>query len=188
MAHGLETVLAAAEELRDEPRFHFVLVGEGAEKASLRRRAAALRLTNVEFVDQQPRSRVPEWYAACDVGLVMLRDRALFRAVLPSKIFEILACARPVLVGVGGEARGVVEASGAGFYVPPEDPAALAAAARRLASGELDLGAMGRAGRAYVLAHYDRRRQARRYLELLRGVVGSRGGPRPVDPRESADG
>src|SRR5205085_7652336 len=105
MAHGLHHVLEAAEALRDEPDKLFVFVGEGAEKDNLKRMAAERRLTNVQFIDQQPKARVPLFDAACGLGLVTLRDAPLFQEVLPSKIFEYLGMERPLLLSVGGEAR-----------------------------------------------------------------------------------
>jgi glycosyltransferase involved in cell wall biosynthesis len=173
MAHGLETVLDVAEALSDDQRFLFALVGEGAEKARLKAVAAERRLVNVQFHDQQPKHRVPEIYAACDLGLVTLRDRPLFRAVLPSKIFELMACERPILISVGGEARRLVEESGGGLYVPPEDAPAMAAAVRRLAA-DFDLAALGRAGRRFVLAGFSRPRQALRYRDLLARTIARR--------------
>jgi glycosyltransferase involved in cell wall biosynthesis len=171
MAHGLGDVLEAARLLRDEPRLLFVFVGEGAEKEALRRTAAAQRLDNVQFIDQQPKARVPLFYAACDLGLVTLRDTPLFQEVLPSKLFEYLGMERPVLLTVGGEARRVVEEAGGGEFVAPGDAAALAEAVRRLAGAPERLAEMGRRGRAFVLAHYDRAALAGRYLDLLAGVA-----------------
>lgn len=178
MAHALEVVLDAAAQLAGDDDKLFVFVGEGAEKDRLRRLAGERSLPNVRFVDQQPRERVPLYYAACDVGIVPLRDTPLFQDVLPSKIFEYLAMERPILLAVGGQARRLVEASGGGLYVPPGDAAALAAAVRRAASGSVDLEAMGRRGREYVLRHYDRRVLARRYMAILRRVAN--GGEAPV--------
>lgn len=173
MAHRLEVVLEAADTLRDDPDTLFVLVGEGARKNPLRDLATDLRLPNVQFIGQQPKERVPLFYSASDVGLVTLRDTPLFQEVLPSKIFEILAMERPILLSVGGQARELVESSGGGVYVPPGDSAALVAAIRSLQERSSALREMGRLGRKFVLEHYDRREQARRYLELLRGVVKS---------------
>jgi len=168
MAHSLHVVLEVAARLRDDPSKLFVFVGEGAEKDTLKRLAGELRLDNVQFIDQQPKERVPRFYAACDVGLVTLRDTPLFQEVLPSKIFEYLAMERPILLSVGGQARELVEASGGGLYVAPEDAPAMLKAIRRLAAcGEDELARMGRAGRAFVVAGYDRREQADRYLDLL---------------------
>lgn len=174
MAHGLDTMIDAAELLRNDPRILFALVGEGAEKARLRRLAEERGLTNVRFVDQQPKARVPRFYAACDVGLVCLRDRPLFREVLPSKIFELMGSERPILIAVDGEARQVVEAAQAGWFVPPEDPAALAAAVERLVGDPAARAAAGRSGRRRVVERFSRPALARRYLEVLQGVIDRR--------------
>jgi glycosyltransferase involved in cell wall biosynthesis len=171
MAHALDKVLEAARRLREEKRLLFVFVGEGAEKENLRRRAGEWNLTNVQFIDAQPKTRVPSFYAACDLGIVTLRDTALFQEVLPSKIFEYLGMERPILLGVGGEARRLVEASGAGEFVPPEDVDSMVAAIRRLSGDSFRLAEMGRRGRAYVLKHYDRRELARQYSEVLEAFV-----------------
>lgn len=171
MAHSLETLLEAARRLQDEPRFHFAFVGEGSEKAALQRRAAEWNLSNVQFIGQQPKDRVPLFYAACDLGLVSLRDTPLFQEVLPSKIFEYLGMERPILVGVGGEARRLIEDARAGEYVPPQDATSLVSAIRRLSAPGSGLAEMGDRGRKYVLARYDRRELATRYLDLLQGII-----------------
>jgi glycosyltransferase involved in cell wall biosynthesis len=167
MAHALHVVLEAAREFRDEPDKLFVFVGEGARKDQLKRQAAELELTNVQFIDQQPKQRIPLFYAACDIGLVTLRNTPLFQDVLPSKIFEYLGMERPVIISVDGEARRLVEEAGAGEFVPPENVTALVDAVRRLTAAPERLEAMGRSGRQYVLAHYDRKALAARYADLL---------------------
>jgi colanic acid biosynthesis glycosyl transferase WcaI len=168
MAHGLETILAAADRLKDRPEFRFVLVGEGADKAALKTRAAELRLQNVTFVDKQARERIPLYLAASDLSLVLLREKPLFKTVLPSKIFEILGAGRPLVLGVDGEARRLVEAASAGVYVRPEDAAGLADALMNLRGRPGDCEQMGRKGRAFVEAHYGRRALAEKYLGVLR--------------------
>jgi glycosyltransferase involved in cell wall biosynthesis len=167
MAHGLSVVLKAAAKLRYDASILFVLAGEGAEKTSLQEIARSEGLANVQFIDQQPRDAVPQLYAACDIGLVMLRDTPLFQEVLPSKMFEFLAMERPILLGVKGHARAIGEASGAASFVPPEDPEALAAAVTEAAGDRARLAEMGRAGRRFVLRQYNRKHQARSYLRLL---------------------
>jgi glycosyltransferase involved in cell wall biosynthesis len=174
MAHALHVVLAAAHELRDEPDKLFVFVGEGARKEQLKRRADELALSNVQFIDQQPKHRIPLFYAACNIGLVTLRKTPLFQDVLPSKIFEYLGMERPLIISVDGEARRLVEEANAGEFVPPEDVAALVAAVRRLAAVPERLAAMGRSGREYVLAHYDRTALAARYADLLGSLCAGR--------------
>jgi glycosyltransferase involved in cell wall biosynthesis len=170
MAHGLHHVLETARALSSQSDILFVFVGEGAEKENLKRQAMEWRLPNVQFIDQQPKARVPLFYAACDLGLVTLRAAPLFQEVLPSKIFEYLGMERPVLLNIAGEARQVVEDARAGEYVCPGDVTAQVEAIRRLSGQRQRLMKMGRSGREFVLRHYDRRRLASEYLNVLQAV------------------
>lgn len=170
ISHALQAILRSAERLRDRDDIRFVFVGEGAEKKALVDKAAELGLTNVLFVPGQPKDTMPSWYATADVALVPLRDIALFETFIPSKMFEILACARPIVGSVRGEPRRILEASGGAVVVDPEDSAAIADAVRALADDPDRRDALGRAGRSFVMAHYDRRVLARRYAALLDAV------------------
>jgi glycosyltransferase involved in cell wall biosynthesis len=123
------------------------------------------------FVGRQDPARMPAFLSISDVCLVHLRKVALFMTVLPSKIFEAAGMARPILLGVGGDARAVVEAAGCGVYVEPEDDAALVDAVLRLAGDPARRQELGRAGHAWVAAHHDRDRLAAEYLELLGAVL-----------------
>ena len=180
MAHALHRVLEAAKEMSGRDDLLFAFVGEGAEKGNLKKLAADGNLRNVQFIDQQPKSRVPEFYAACDLGLVTLRDTPLFQDVLPSKIFEYMGMQKPLLVGVGGEARRTVEAAGAGEYIPPENVASLVESVDRLSRNPGRLEQMGRNGRNFVIDNFDRRVIARHYLDILARVAGTVVEPAPV--------
>lgn len=175
MAHGLETVIEAAERV---PEAHFVFVGDGARKADLVQMGA--HLDNVSFLDAQPASRMVDLYAMADACLVPLRDLPVFRTVIPSKMFEIWAMERPIVLGVKGEAERIVKAAGGGICVEPEDPEALADAVRKLAHDPELRAAMGEAGSFHVRRHYDRGVLARRYLDLLAAAAGLPADPEPV--------
>lgn len=170
MAHALKSVLSVARTMRHDNSKLFVFVGEGAEKHRLKQLAARWKLPNVQFIDQQPKERVPGFYAACDVGIVPLRNSPRFREVLPSKIFEYLGMERPVLLSVDGEARQLVERAGAGICVPPEDTDAMVSAVKQFYDNRHQLRRMGRNGRRFVCRHFDRRRLARKYLTILESV------------------
>lgn len=171
ISHALARVLDAAARLRDDTRIRFAFVGEGAEKESLVARARELRLESVAFHDSVPREEVPALYRAADVCLVPLRAVPLFRSFIPSKMFEILACGRPVLASLEGEAAEILRESQAAIVVPPEDVDALVAALLRLAGEPALRSELAGHGRAYVAGHFDRRRLAHRYLELLDSLV-----------------
>jgi glycosyltransferase involved in cell wall biosynthesis len=131
--HILEPVLAAATLLRDERDLMFLFIGDGPLRSALEAIARALKLGNVRFLPPQPRSRLSESLSVGDVHLVTLRS-GCERCVYPSKLYGILAVARPV-VFVGSPQCTLAQSirqRGAGLVIPPDDPAALAAALREL--------------------------------------------------------
>lgn len=172
MAHGLDTILQAAAQLR-ESAFHvlFVLVGEGAEKQRIADQAKFLGLSNVCILDQQPRERIPAYICTSDACLVLLRNTPLFKTVIPTKMLEFMSCGRPIILGVDGQARKIMEEANAGIFVVPENASALAQAILHLAGDEKLRTSLGNNGRRHILAHFSRQRTAEEYLELLSGLV-----------------
>src|SRR5688572_6917204 len=134
MAHGLETILEAAEKLASNKRVAFVVVGDGAEHSSLQEETRRRGLTNVIFVGRVGKDDVLRYWRLADVALVLLRDRPVFRHVLPSKIFEAMATARPIVLGVLGESAELLQAADAGVVIQPENAEALAKAIAHLAA------------------------------------------------------
>lgn len=172
MAHGLGSVLEAAERMRDSrPDVLFMLIGEGAERERLEGEARSRGLSNVRFVPQQPRSEVPRYIQASDVCLVLLKKADAFRTVIPTKMLEFMSCSRPVVLGVDGQARSVMEEAGAGIYVEPENVDALVAGIDALRADEGLRDALGRAGRDYVVGRLSRRSTAEDYIGVLEKVV-----------------
>ena len=169
LAHGLEVVLAAAESLRDEP-VRFLLVGDGARKEFLVDEAGRRGLSNVEFRSPVSREEVPQLLAEIDAALVPLRKAEAFRTVIPSKIFEAAATRRPMLLGVEGEAKSLIERYDAGLCFTPEDAVDLAETVRRLAS-DVTLYSALQSGCARLAAAYDREHLALEMLSALRAVA-----------------
>lgn len=157
LSHGLATMLDTAERLKNNPAIHFVLVGDGAEKASLVAQARKRALTNITFYDPQPHQRVPVFLAAADACLVHVRRNIpVFTGMLPIKMYEAMACGKPVLLAVDGEARRLAEQeAGAAIYVEPENPVALASAILSLQQRPEQAQALGQRGRALVEEKFD---------------------------------
>ncbi|MDQ3953412.1 MAG: glycosyltransferase family 4 protein [Actinomycetota bacterium] len=166
LSQSLDLVVAAAGALAHEEDLVFVVNGEGAARADLERTARGLR--NVSFVDPQPPERLPEVLAAADVHVVPLK-RGLARSSVPSKTYSILAAGRPLIasVDVGSEVARVVEESGAGTAVPPDDAEAFTKAVRRFLEAPADGVAMGEAGRRWVERWASPARVAEAYEELF---------------------
>ena len=98
----------------------------------------------------------------------------MFLKVLPSKMFEAMATARPIVLGVRGESEGLLREAQAGIAIPPEDAQALMEAIVRLADDESLRTVMGKAGRAYVTEKFNRDVLAQRMLEVLQQAAGTR--------------
>lgn len=172
MAHHLETVLDAAQLLSARGDIVFLLAGDGAERVRLEELRNARGLTNVRFLGQQPKSRLPSLWDLSSASIVHLRASPLFTTVIPSKIFESLAMETPVLLGVEGEAADLIRDSGGGICFKPESAEQLARAVLGLADDRAAAAAMGKRGREYVVAHFDRERLAHRFQSLLEQLAG----------------
>ncbi len=183
MAHGLEAGRLARD--RGHERLHFVVVGGGARLESLRQELARDDPGNIRFLGRRDKEEMPSWLASLDAALVHLRDVGLFSTVLPSKIFEAAAMARPILLGVRGQAERIVTESGGGLCFEPEDAEQLLGAAVRLMERADRGGSLGQAGREHVLAHYQLETLARRYEALLAEVARLTGPELEERPAES---
>jgi glycosyltransferase involved in cell wall biosynthesis len=173
MAHGLETLIEAAASLQSSiPEVLFLLVGEGSDKERIVALARSRGLTNLRFVDQQPREKIPAYICAADACLVLLKKTDLFKTVIPTKMLEFMSCARPVILGVDGQARKIVEDAQAGIFVEPENSADLARAVSWLAANPSARESLGRNGRRHILQNYTRQRTAQAYLEVLEDLLG----------------
>ncbi|MEX2161175.1 MAG: glycosyltransferase family 4 protein [Anaerolineales bacterium] len=170
-AHGLSNdlgiVLQAAELLKDEKQIHLALIGDGKDKPALQAQAAELHLDNLQFLPPSPKDKMPEVLAAADACLAILKPVKLYATVYPNKVFDYLAAGRPVLLAIDGVIRKVVEEAGAGIFVPPGDPAALAQAIRAMASQPGEARRMGASGRVYLQQHFDRAALARQMQTVI---------------------
>ena len=172
---ALGTVIEAADLLQDLPEVQFVIIGDGMDRPALESQVRARGLHNVRFLPHQAAERMPQWLALADVVLVHLKRDPLCEITIPSKTLAYLACGRPILCAVDGDAAEVVQLAGAGMVCPPEDPGVLAKAVHdfyRMPSPARD--ALGTSGRRAFLANYTRQVLIDRYEALMRAVAAQR--------------
>ncbi len=173
MACGLKTVLEAAELLKKQNNSNiaFILVGDGAVKQELEKEAQEKNLDNVIFTGRRPKQEIPEWISSSNVNLVHLIKSELFTTVMPSKIFESAGCGRPVLMGVEGFARKIVDDAGMGINIEPENPQDMVDALLKIsAAPELEK-ELGENGLKNIVPVYNRDSQAQKYINILSGVI-----------------
>jgi colanic acid biosynthesis glycosyl transferase WcaI len=177
LGQHLVTVLDAAERVKAAGfRVRFVLAGDGPERAMLERELAGRVGLPVTLHPPIPKSSTRAFYNCCDAVLVPLTPVAIFQETVPSKLFEALACARPVIASLGGEGASILQKSGGGIVTPPGDAQALAEAifeVHRMDPEER--AAMGARGLQHVRQHFSRTGLADTYLRSMQALHQSRG-------------
>lgn len=173
MAHGLDTLIEAAEQLRDRQDIVFLMAGDGAERRRLVAEVEKRGLENIQLLGQLPKEEMPRLWSISDASLVLLKKQDLFLTVIPSKIFESMAMKKPIVMGVAGESREIIEAAGSGICIEPENPAELAAAVVQLADSPDLCRRLGESGYRHVAEHFDRTVLAAQFEEVLRHTAAS---------------
>ncbi len=171
LANSLGLVLDIAERVLDDPSIHFVLMGNGEQKAGLISEAARRNLRNVHFLNPVPKAAVPSFLRRADLGIVFVKASRLTYIFLPNKFFDCLACGCPVIVNFEGEARDYVVPANAGLFVSSENVDALAAAIRNLAADRDKAQQMRIAARRVAERHFSWDFKAADYREITSAVL-----------------
>jgi len=157
LAQGLEVLIEAATTLKANQDVVFLIVGNGAEQERLMSMAEARNLKNIIFVNQLPREQAVDHIDSFDCCLVTLLNHPLFHITLPSKLLEYMALGKPVLLGLNGEAKNILEDSGGGITFDIDKPVSLVQAIMFLKNNPQKLPVMGSNGYRYVKEHFDRK-------------------------------
>ncbi|RLA22481.1 MAG: glycosyltransferase WbuB, partial [Gammaproteobacteria bacterium] len=132
-AQSLQTLISAADKLRNEPDIHWLILGDGRQENWFREKVVELRLERtVHLLGRFPVEEMPRYFSLADLLLVTLRKDPVFAQTIPSKVQSYLACGKPIVGAIDGEGAKVIEESGAGFAVPAENSDALAESVLKL--------------------------------------------------------
>jgi colanic acid biosynthesis glycosyl transferase WcaI len=171
-AQGLDHFIDAANILKDEAGICFLMMGNGILRESLQQRIERYHLGNCVFLPYQPYSLMAQAYAASDLCLVPQAIETGFDAV-PSKVYRIMACARPVLAVTdqNSDMARLVKDASCGAFVLPGSAEALAEIVMRAHQNQQEWQAMGMSGREYVARYYARATVTNQYHELIENIV-----------------
>ncbi len=167
LAQGLGSILKAANHLTDFKDICFLMIGDGVEKKKIVKWKNKMKSDNVIMLDKQPREAMPDFISSADVCLVPLIKHPLFLHALPSKMFEYMACEKPIIVSIDGEAKRLIEQSGAGIFVAPEDVEQIKKAILQLYQNKKIALEMGEKGRKYVERYFNRKKLAEHFEGIL---------------------
>ena len=161
IAQGLNTIIESAKQLQEHSDIVFFFIGEGPVKQSLIDLKEKYQLSNVIFHPQVPLDQIAKYINMSDILLVPLKKDEVFHTFIPSKMFDFMCCAKPIILSVDGEARQILEYKAkAGKFVPPEDSTALSEIILCLRNNPKLRSEYGRNGREFVLKEYLREQQA----------------------------
>jgi glycosyltransferase involved in cell wall biosynthesis len=173
-AHGisqnLATILKAAKALKEEEDIEFLFIGEGAEKDKLRAAVGEQGITNVRFIDSQPKEMIPDFYSISDVCLIPLKNIQLFKIFIPSKMFEIMACGVPIVASLEGEAADILTESKAALVVHPDNDEEIRQAILKLKNDKELYQQLKANGPIFVGKNYSRKMLAERYLDIISNI------------------
>ena len=180
VAQDLMQFIAFARQMQDESdsalrRVRFLFVGDGEERTMMEDAVRELRLRNVRQMGWIPKRQTYDVISKSDLCLVSLKDVPLFRGALPSKTFEYLFLEKPVLTNVGGELRDVLSEAGCGYFFTPHDYASFRETLLDAVNNTEAYADRVRRAKAFVMKHYDRRRNVERLNEVISELVESRG-------------
>jgi glycosyltransferase involved in cell wall biosynthesis len=173
IAQGMEQLLEVVERFKKFTDIQFVFVGEGPMKEKVEKIKADKQLDNLQLMGQIARENMAQVLSASDCCLVPLKKNPLFLGALPSKMFDCMACEKPVILSVDGEARAVLESAKAGMYVEPENSDQMEDAILWLKAHPDRAREMGRRGREFVRLYYSRLSQAKQLETFLIDIVHS---------------
>ena len=158
LAQDLETVLAAIVRLKDRKDIQWIFIGDGRRRRWLEHQIQQQGLADiVQILGSFPPERMPLFFAIADVLLITLRDERIFSLTVPSKLQTYLACGRPILGAISGEAVNILAAAGAGLAASPNDPEHLAEMALMMAQMPRErLDALGKAALEYQRREFNR--------------------------------
>lgn len=171
IAQNLTTILKAANELKTE-NILFLMVGSGPEEKLLKDFASKNELNNVVFTGLIPKEEMNQYLSIADCGLIPLKNIPVFERTIPSKLFDYMSADLPILLGVKGEAKEILETAHAGIAFEPDDHNDLSKKIMYLKNNENELSKLKGKGRNFIIEHFDRRKLAEQLEKVILDVAG----------------
>jgi len=174
IAQGMEILCELIEAMKMETDICFLFIGEGPKKEQVRKCKVEKHLDNLILLDEVPRLEIAKYIACFDVALVPLKKCMLFEGAVPTKMFDCMACEKPVILAIEGEAHRILEQAGAGLAVTPESVEEMQQAILTLRNAPETIAEMAVNGRSFVAEHRTRLIFAQDLERLMNSVVFQR--------------
>lgn len=165
---GIETIIYAAEQLKEIPDIQFVLFGNGSEEENIRCLIEKKQLTNVRLFPLQPAERVSEVYSLGDVSIVSCRP-GTGSVGMPSKTWTIMATGTPIIASfdLNGEMERTINDAKCGVCVEAANVEALVEAIMKLKGNPETNKNMGQSARRYVCEQMEKSQAVHKYIKII---------------------
>lgn len=171
VANDLIQVVETARLFSGNNDILFALIGDGMQKEFLKKKASEYNLDNIQFIDSVPKHQVGDFINASTVCMAILKKTDTFKTVYPNKVFDYMACRKPVLVTIDGITRELIETAQCGFYSEPGDKNSFKSLIDSFINMDEELLAeMGIKGYDFVLKNFDRTELAEKYLNIIASI------------------
>ncbi len=164
---SVETIIKAANELKDLDRIIWHIVGDGSDRINCEELAVKYGLSNVKFYGQRPMEEMPDFYSIADAFLVTLKANKEISYTLPNKVQSYMAAGKPIIGAIDGETHLVIEEAGCGLCCEAEDYIALAQLVRGFAFNTENHSTMGENARKYYQENFDKKIFMKSLIEFL---------------------
>ncbi len=177
IVQGLASVVRAALLLDTQSKVLIAIVGNGLDKQNLEKMVDDMDLQHrIQFIDWQPAENMPALMSAADLLLVHLKRSDITEFIIPTKTMAYLASGKPILMAMNGAAAQLIEDSGGGIAIEPEDPEALANAINKFSDmPDAQRAEIGESGRQYLVDNLSKKKVIAMYEDALKNVAAGRG-------------
>ena len=170
-ANNIDVIIRAAENLKFNKDIIFVLIGDGIRKEKIIQDVANLKLENVLILPALSKNEGRKFLSAADACIVTLKDLDIFKGAIPTKLIDYMACARPVLCGVRGEAEEIVHNSHCGYVFNPNDEKQLVYYLLKILRNDKKSIELGRNGYNYAIKNFSIEKMHQEYEKVIRNIL-----------------
>jgi len=168
LSQPIDKIIDVARMIKDRKEIQFLLIGDGERRREIIMSIEKFDLVNVTILNSVSKEELRKYYSISDLMIVPLQNIPLFKTVIPSKIFEIMAMGKMILLGVEGEAKSIVESANSGRFFEPENAEDMKNKILEICNSKNRINEYGNHGRVFVENKFDRNKIAIDYLELLK--------------------
>jgi len=174
IANDIETILKSASDMKVEfPNIVFIFIGGGLNVSKYRNQAQNEKLTNIQFIESQPKKDMPNILNAADLCLATLKNISLFSTNYPNKVFDYMAAGKPTILAIDGEMRKVVEEAEGGLYVEPENSQELKNVILKYYYDQNLIYQHGENAKKYVTENFDRKEITAKFNHYLESLLSN---------------